>query len=82
MRDASLVVVGLFGNRVEAELAQGALLAAGIESVISADDVGGQYASVAFVGRGVRVWVWPDDRQRAEDVLKETGTPPDDLAPE
>ena len=78
MSDAPLVVVGSFLNRMEAELAQGALLAAEIDSVISADDAGGQYASVAFVGRSVRLWVRPEDLQRAEDVLKEASVPSED----
>jgi hypothetical protein len=79
MSDAELVVVGSFLTRVEAELAQGALLAAEIESLISADDVGGQYASVAFGGRGVRLLVRPEDQPRAEDVLKEASVPSEDL---
>jgi hypothetical protein len=79
MSDAALVVVGSFLTRVEAELAHGALLAAEIESVISADDVGGQYASVAFGGRGVRLWVRPEDQRRAEDILNEASVPSEDL---
>ena len=41
MRDAELVVVRTFLNRIEAELAQSALEAGDIESIVSADDAGG-----------------------------------------
>jgi hypothetical protein len=78
MSDTELVVVASFPNRVEAEMAQGALQAAGIESVITADDAGGQYAALAFSGRGVRLSVWPDDRERAEDVLGRPSHPTDE----
>ena len=40
MTDAELMVVGTFLNRIEAEIAQGALEAADIESIVSADDAG------------------------------------------
>jgi len=78
MSDADLVIVGSFPNRIEAEIAQGALRAAEIESVISADDAGGQYASVAFTGSGVRLMVRRDDRARAEDVLGQASPPPEE----
>ncbi len=80
MSDAALVVVGSFPNRVEAEMAQGALQAAGSESVITADDAGGQYAALAFTGRGVRLSVWPSDRDQAEAILASGAPPPDDPA--
>jgi hypothetical protein len=79
MSETELVVVASFPNRVEAEMAQGALQAAGIESVITADDAGGQYAALAFSGRGVRLSVWPDDREHAADVLGQASPPPEDL---
>ena len=41
MSNAELVVVGTFLNRVEAAIAQGALEAAEIDSIVSADDAGG-----------------------------------------
>jgi hypothetical protein len=40
MSDNELVVVGTFLNQIEADIAQGALEAADIESMISADDAG------------------------------------------
>ena len=41
MSHTELVVVGTFLNQIEAEMAKGALEAAEIESMISADDAGG-----------------------------------------
>jgi hypothetical protein len=69
MADSELAVAGTFPNRVEAELAQGALAAAGVESVISADDVGGQYASVWATS--VRLLVRIEDRVRAKEILSQ-----------
>ena len=37
-----LVVVGDYQDKLEAELAHGALQAAGIDSMVSADDAGGE----------------------------------------
>ena len=81
MSDADLVIVGSFPNRIEAEIAQGALHAAGIESVITADDAGGQYAALAFTGSGVRVSVEPADRERAEEILRRASLPADEPPP-
>jgi hypothetical protein len=41
MSNIELVVVGTFLNKTEAELAHGALEAADIESMVTADDAGG-----------------------------------------
>jgi len=41
MNDVKLVVVGTFLNKLEAEIARGALEAADIESMVAADDAGG-----------------------------------------
>jgi hypothetical protein len=68
MADAELVIVSSFPNRIEAEIAQGALTAAGIESVISADDAGGQYSSLWM--NGVRVMVRQEDASKAQQVLE------------
>ena len=38
-----MIAVGTYRTRVDAELAQSALAAAGIESLIAADDAGGAY---------------------------------------
>jgi hypothetical protein len=39
----ALIKIRTFATRSEAEVAQGALAAAGIESVLAADDAGGAY---------------------------------------
>jgi hypothetical protein len=60
MSNTDLVVVGTFLNQIEADMAQGALEAAEIKSMISADDAGGLRPHL-WMG-GVRLLV------RAEDV--------------
>jgi hypothetical protein len=70
MSDAELVVVSTFLNHIEAELAQGALEAAGIESLISADDAGGLRPHLPL--SGVRVLVRAEDAERAGRVLEES----------
>ena len=69
MDDTELVVVRSFGSRIEAEVAQGALNAAGIESAVIADDVGGQYANLSLSGGGVRLQVRPEDLAVAQELL-------------
>ena len=65
--DSDLVVVGTFLNKVEAELAQGALSAAGIEAMVSADDAGGLRPGL-WMG-GVRLLVRTEDAGRATRIL-------------
>ncbi len=72
MDDTTLVVVRSFGSRIEAEVAQGALDAAGIESAIVADDVGGQYANLSLSGGSVRLQVRPEDLVAAQELLSPT----------
>ena len=68
MRDDDLVPVGSFTGRIETEIARGALEAAGIQAVVSADDAGGQYASVW--AEGVRLLVHSSDLEAAREVLR------------
>jgi hypothetical protein len=68
MSDAELVVAGTYVNQIDAELAQGALEAAGIESMISADDAGGLRPHLAMSG-GVRVLVRAEDAEQAAEIL-------------
>ena len=70
MSETELVVVKTFLNRFEAEIAQGALEAAGIDSLISADDAGGQ--ELGLWVNGVRLTVRAEDAGRAHAVLNET----------
>ena len=67
MNDAKLVAVGDFPNRIDAELAQGALESAGIESMVSADDAGGMRPSLWL--SGVRLLVREPDAARALEIL-------------
>jgi hypothetical protein len=59
-----MVEVGTYNTRSDAELAQGTLAAAGIPSVISADDAGGAYP-FDLTG-GARLLV---DKADAEDAV-------------
>jgi hypothetical protein len=62
------MVVGTFLNRIEAEIAQGALEAADIASIVSADDAGGMRPGM-WLGREVRLMVRADDAERASQIL-------------
>jgi hypothetical protein len=66
-----LQVIRTFIDNVDAELARGALEAAGIESMIRADDCGGTRPHL-WMG-GVELLVRQEDMPRAEEVL---GTEP------
>jgi hypothetical protein len=65
--DCELITVRTFLNRIEAEVAQSALEAADIESMIAADDAGGTRPG-PWVS-GVRLIVRVEDRQRANEIL-------------
>ena len=61
------VVVRQFMSTVDAELAQGALRAAGIDAMVSADDCGGMRPHLQ-VGR-VALLVRPEDLEEATRIL-------------
>jgi nucleoside phosphorylase len=61
------VVVRQFMSTVDAELAQGALHAAGIDAMVSADDCGGMRPHLQ-VGR-VALLVRPEDVEEATRIL-------------
>lgn len=61
------VIVRQFMSTVEAELAQGALQAAGIDAIVSADDCGGMRPHLQ-VGR-VALLVRPEDVDEATRIL-------------
>jgi len=71
-----LVVVKIFTYRHEAELAQTALEAADINSMISADDAGGEVVGLEFT-RGVRLLVRSEDEEPAREILESTATQDD-----
>jgi hypothetical protein len=62
-----LVVVRVFADRMEAEVARGALEAAGIEAVVFHDAAGGMYPELS----GVRLLVPGADAERARGLLEE-----------
>ena len=70
MIHTELVVVGTFLNQIEAEMAKGALEAAEIESMISADDAGGLRPHL-WMG-GVRLLVRAEDAEHATEILAQS----------
>jgi hypothetical protein len=72
MGDAKLVVVKSYGSRAEAELAKGALEAAGIPAMTQGDTVGGMREHIAWSGAGFQVLVREEHAAEARDVLDRT----------
>lgn len=68
-----LVVLRTYVNNFDAELARGALEAAGIDSMIRADDCGGTRPHL-WMG-GVALLVRADDAERADEVLGSEARP-------
>jgi hypothetical protein len=68
MSETNLVVVRTFADRIEAELAQSALKASGIESMIRADDAGGMRPAMGF-SNGVALLVRVEQATAADEVL-------------
>ena len=68
MRDDDLVVVATFADRPEAELAKGALEAAGIEAVVRSDDSGGLRPAMTF-SNGAHLIVRERDAEAAREIL-------------
>jgi Putative prokaryotic signal transducing protein len=66
--DAELVVVRIFSDRMEASLAQSALEAAGIQSLMRPDDVGGLRPHMSYT-LGVEILVFEEDVAAARDIL-------------
>ena len=67
------VVAGTFASRYEAEFARETLGAAGIDSVLLADDAGGAYAGLSFTGQA-RLLVRSGDAERAKALLDEAAS--------
>jgi hypothetical protein len=75
-------VVATYAYRHEAEFARETLRAAGIESVLIADDAGGAYAPLTFT-RGLRLLVLTEEADRARALLADQrGEDADPSAPE
>ncbi len=69
MENTHLVVVHECGSEMEAELAKGALEAAGIDVMIQADTAGRQRDHIAWSGAGFKLLVREEDVEDARDVL-------------
>jgi putative signal transducing protein len=67
-----LQVIRTFINRVDADLAHSALEAAGIDSMIRADDCGGNRPH--FWVSGVELLVRAEDAGRADEILSTDAT--------
>lgn len=65
--ESKLVVFREFLNKAEAELAQGALAAQGLDSIVQADDAGGEEPGL-WMG-GVKLLVRAQDAERARRIL-------------
>lgn len=66
-RGSELVVLRDFLKKGEAEIAQGALQAEGVKSIIQADDAGGEEPGL-WMG-GVKLLVRPQDVDIANEIL-------------
>ncbi len=76
MTSSDPVVVRQFFSTIEAELAAGALEAAGIDAIVSADDCGGMRPHMQ-VGR-VALLVRPEDADEAIRILDAPADPVED----
>ena len=68
MTHDALVVVAMFADRPEAELARGALEAAGIEAIVRSDDSGGLRPAMTF-SNGAQLIVREVDAVAAREIL-------------
>ena len=68
MAATDLVVVRTFNDRIEADLAQSALEAAGIESMVRGDDAGGVQPGL-WTSMGVDLLVREEDAINAREIL-------------
>ena len=69
-----LVVVRTFSDRMEAALAKSALEAAGIESIMRPDDVGGLRPHMSYT-LGVDILVREEDADAAREILGSPARP-------
>lgn len=65
-----LVIVKIFGSRIQAEVAKSYLDSFGIKTMIFSDDAGQTIASLQTV-RGVKLMADKKDLQKATDLLDE-----------
>jgi Putative prokaryotic signal transducing protein len=67
--DAELVLAQAFATQTEADIAQGALLSAGIAASVQNDSASGWRPDEAWIGTGFRVFVPKEDVGKAREVL-------------
>ena len=68
---AELKTVRIFEMRYEAEMARGLLQEQGIESMISADDCGGQLMGLTSLRKGgVKLLIREEDEEKAVETLQ------------
>lgn len=70
-RADDLVVVDIYINNFNAEIALGAVEAAGVDAMLSRDDCGGMRPHL-WLG-GIRLLVRREDKSRAEEILRGAG---------
>ena len=70
MADSDLVAIHAFNNSQEAELAIGALDAAGIDAMVKADSGGGMRPHLAWAGVGYQILVREEDAAAAREILE------------
>lgn len=75
MKDADLVIVHTFNNQPEAEIAKGALEAAGIDTTIQADTAGGMRPHLAVPGAGYKLLIRKKDAAAARKILERPSKP-------
>jgi hypothetical protein len=71
---SEMIVLQTFPNRIEAEMAEGALHAAEVDAMVSADDAGG--VEPGLWTQGIRLLVWREDADRAREILLGSTTDP------
>ncbi len=68
----SLISIGFFQSRIEAEIAKGLLESNGIKSVIFAEDLGGWRPYPISYSYGVELKVDTKDAEEAKRILEDT----------
>jgi hypothetical protein len=64
-----MICIATFRTRMEAEFAQSMLEAEGMAAQVTADDAGGWRPELLMGAGGARLYVRPDDAERARQAL-------------
>jgi hypothetical protein len=65
-----LVVLGIFSNDIDAEMAKGHVESAGIDAIVLKDDVGGMFPTLQET-EGVKLMVSRSDAEKAKRILQQ-----------